>query len=142
MRLSILLSRWAVAGAALTAGMAAADTDSRFSDAEFEIAGVLPMASEAGDIKTAYLWVYRSALGSQLGQRALTQDELAELRRLCTAMEAKGAEARPQGFDGYGIEFADGKGNTARLSPGRRAVFFFWGARGGCDAAPSRGAIE
>lgn len=142
MRLSILLSRWGLAGLVMTAGMATAHTDSRFSDAEFEVAEILPMAAGAGDVKTAYLWVYRTALGSQLQQRAPTQDELAELRRLCTRMEARGKQARPHGFDGYAIELADGKGNTARLSPARRVVFFFWQARGGCDAAPSRGEIE
>ncbi|MEM9130623.1 MAG: hypothetical protein AAGA97_12980 [Pseudomonadota bacterium] len=117
-------------------------TDTSLNVSRFEAATLVVLqASTGSDQKTAYLWVYQSALGSALKNRNLTDAETVELQRICAHMHKAGRRLQRGGFDGYGIEFANGTGDTSKLSPSRRVVFFFWD-KGQCTSAPSRGKIE
>ncbi|MFN3209960.1 MAG: hypothetical protein ACE369_13350 [Roseovarius sp.] len=117
-------------------------TDTAFSDASFEEATAVVLGAQGADVppKAAMLWVYQSRLGSILKGRDLKPEETAELRRICGGMHETVRKKRLGKFDGYGIEFADGTGDTSKLSPGKRVVFFFWD-EGRCDSVPSRGKI-
>jgi hypothetical protein len=121
---------------------AAEITDTAFSDASFEEATAVVLGAQGAQVppKAAMLWVYQSRLGSILKRRDLKPDETAELRRICQRMHRVVRQKRQGRFDGYGIEFADGTGDTSKLSASRRVVFFFWD-EGRCDSAPSRGSI-
>ncbi|MEM8776347.1 MAG: hypothetical protein AAGF53_15025 [Pseudomonadota bacterium] len=117
-------------------------TDTRFANARFEAATLIAMQAvgDKTDQKSAYLWVYQSGLGSALKKREPNAEEVGELRRLCRNMHKAGKRLAKGGFDGYGIEFANGTGDTSKLSPSRRVVFFFWDG-GACKSKPSRGKI-
>ncbi|QFT93454.1 hypothetical protein FIU86_11435 [Roseovarius sp. THAF9] len=131
-----------VIGLLVGAAQAADITDTAFSDASFEEATALVLGAQGAQArpKAAMLWVYRSRLGSLLKTRDLKPGETAELRRICERMHRVARQRRQARFDGYGVEFADGTGDTSELSPSRRVVFFFWD-EGRCDSAPSRGKI-
>ncbi len=134
-------------GVALMFGAAAAradPTESRFSDARFETGGLILMQASASQNKFVLLWVYQSKLGQYLNQRAPSPAEVAEMRRLCQAMDKVARRQSGRALDGYGIEFADGGGDTARLPVSRRAVFFFWAKEGveTCAQRPSKGRIS
>lgn len=141
----LTLSRAVAGGLALCMGLsaqAAEVTDTAFSDAKFETATAVVLGAEGGKArpKAALLWVYQSRLGSILKSRDLKPEETAELRRICARMHGVAGNKRQGKFDGYGIEFADGTGDTSTLSASKRVVFFFWD-EGACDTAPSRGKI-
>ncbi len=118
-------------------------TDSRFSDAVFE--GATTVFFEAQGVeatpKDVFLWVYQSRLGSILKERDLRPAETAELQRICRVMHRMARGSDRGAFDGYGIELANGTGDTSNLSPKRRVVFFFWD-EGRCQGTPSRGNIS
>lgn len=133
-----------LAAASVASFATANPTESRFSDARFEAGGVMVMqANEARD-KLVFLWVYQSKLGQYLNRRAPSSAEVAEMRRLCQAMDQVARQERGRSFDGYGLEFADGTGDTSGLPLSRRAVFFFWAREGveTCGQIPSKGRIS
>ena len=131
---------------ALWAGVAVSvtpeDVATRFSDAKFETATTVVFEAKgaAAKDKALFLWVYQSRLGKILQSRTPNADEMGELRRLCKQMHKLASASKGGAFDGYGIELANGRGDTSRLPASRRVVFFFWDA-GGC-VTPSRGTIE
>ncbi|MEM7073839.1 MAG: hypothetical protein AAF484_02055 [Pseudomonadota bacterium] len=140
-RLAICIAVMALicAGAAL-----ANPTASRFSDARFETGGLVvmqPGGGAAAEDKIVLLWVYQSKLGLYLNRRGPSAAETAEMRRLCREMHTVAQKELGRGVDGYGIEFADGAGDTSKLPVSRRVVFFFWDG-GACARAPSRGSIS
>lgn len=131
---------------ALCAGAAVAatreDVATRISDAKFETATTVVFEAKDGsnNTKQLFLWVYQTRLGQTLNARDPNEAEMGELRRLCKQMHKVATSEDFQRFDGYGIELANGKGNTAKLPASRRAVFFFWD--GGRCTTVSRGTIE
>lgn len=130
---------------ALGVATASADpTKSRFSDARFEAGGLVLMQARGSREKVLLLWVYQSKLGQYLNKRPASAAETSEMQRICQAMDSVARQEHGQTYDGYGIEFADGTGDTSRLPLSRRAVFFFW-ARDGvetCAQSPSKGRIS
>ncbi|MEO1139088.1 MAG: hypothetical protein AAFW87_06495 [Pseudomonadota bacterium] len=137
-----LLPAYLLAGALTTSAHAADVTDTRFSDAKFETATTVFFEAKGADAapKDVFLWVYQSRLGSILKKRDLKPEETAELQRICKRMHAMAKASDRGSFDGYGIEFANGSGDTSNLSPSRRVVFFFWD-EGACAMMPSRGKV-
>lgn len=129
---------WGTASVAVTPE----DVQTRISDARFETATTVLFEAKDGseDIKEVFLWVYQTRLGQILNTRAPNEAETAELKRLCKQMHRLATNSRVGSFDGYGIELANGRGDTSRLPVSRRVVFFFWD-EGRC-ATPSRGKIE
>lgn len=119
------------------------DVESRILDAKFETAATVLFEAKDGSNsqRELFLWVYQTRLGSYLQDRAPDAAELAELQRICKQMHGLASASETGAFEGYGIEFADGRGNTARLPASRRIVFFFWDA-GQCTGTPNRGKIE
>ncbi|MEL7014123.1 MAG: hypothetical protein AAFO72_12685 [Pseudomonadota bacterium] len=130
---------------AMTASVVRAnETDSRFDDARFETGGVMVMQASETKGRVVFLWVYQSKLGQYLNKRAPSAAEVAEMQRLCKAMDRLARKELGRAFDGYGLEFADGTGDTSRLPLARRAVFFFWARNGTetCAQDPSKGRIS
>jgi len=119
------------------------ETDTRFTNTEFVTASAIEFLAhgDPSDVKEGFLWVYRSRLGTILKQRELKPTEVAELQRLCREMRKMAQASRAGAFDSYGIEFVNGRGDVARVSPSKRTVFFFWEA-GKCTTEPQRGGVS
>ena len=130
-------------GSGATAALAN-PTKSRFSDARFETGGMIVMEAQNAKDRFVFLWVYQSKLGEYLNKRPPSSAEVAEMQRLCKSMDRMARKQQGQGLDGYGIEFADGTGDTSDLPLSRRAVFFFWAKAGEetCAPTPSNGRIS
>ncbi len=133
-----LLALWGAAAWAVTPE----DVATRISDARFETATTVLFEAKDGSEKQreVFLWVYQSRLGQILNSRAPNEAETAELKRLCKQMHRLASTSKVGAFDGYGIELANGTGDTSRLPVSRRVVFFFWD-EGRC-LTPSRGKIQ
>ncbi|MEL7259457.1 MAG: hypothetical protein AAFN80_16740 [Pseudomonadota bacterium] len=118
------------------------DVQTRISDARFETATTVLFEAKDGSKKQreVFLWVYQTRLGQILNSRAPNEAETAELKRICKQMHKVASNSRVGAFDAYGIELANGRGDTSRLPSSKRVVFFFWD-EGRC-ATPSQGRIE
>ncbi|WP_338550800.1 hypothetical protein [Roseovarius phycicola] len=133
-----LLALWGAAALAITPE----DVQTRISDAKFETATTVLFEAKDGSQKQreVFLWVYQTRLGQILNSRAPNAAETAELKRICKQMHRLASKSKVGAFDAYGIELANGRGDTSRLPSSKRAVFFFWD-EGRC-ATPSKGQIQ
>ena len=116
--------------------------DSRLAGTTFIHAGMIELQGKSrADVREAFLWRYRSALGAALQTREPSAVEIKELRRICREMR-KLALSGPGGtFDDYLIEFVDGKGDPETIPPTRRSVFSFE-EETGCQAKPRRAGVS
>lgn len=127
----------------LPSPLVAAETDTVLSGTKFVSAATIAFENvpNASDANEAFLWIYRSRLGTILNKRELKAREVAELRRLCGAMHMFSIRQGGAAFDFYGIEFVNGRGDYRTVKPNRRAVFFFEDA-GKCASQPQKADIQ
>ena len=127
----------------LPSSLVAAETDTVLSGTKFVTATTIAFenVSNSSDAHEAFLWIYRSRLGTILNKRELKAQELAELRRLCGVMHVFSIRQGGGAFDSYGIEFVNGRGDVMAVSPNRRAVVFFDDA-GKCNSQPLKADIQ
>lgn len=131
------------AAVSLPSLLVAAETDTVLSGTKFVTATTIAFenVSNRFDAHEAFVWIYRSRLGTALNRRELKASELAELQRLCDEMHRFALQQGGGAFDSYGIEFVNGRGDFRTVRPNRRAVFFFDDG-GKCNSQPLKAEIE